>query len=395
MTFLITFFCSQLLIVLGTILKIISNKMMIHFLRFSYASFLIFSGSIKLIDPIGFSYKLQEYFEVFGMDFLVPLSLILSITVILFEICLGIFLIYGFQTKKVMWGNLLLMIFFTFLTFFSAYFNKVTDCGCFGDFLKLDPWHSFIKDIHLLFVSLVLFLNQDKINPLLSSLLKIKDDTFYLSKKLLLVKFSFFLLFSIYTISHLPIIDFRPYKIHSDLISGKKLPENAKKDVYEDIWFYEIDGKVSEYTTEEAPWSIEGAVYKDRITKLVSKGDEPLIKDFDIVDPTQDLNITDSLLNLERVALIISFDIKKAKSKSHKKILKYIKSLSSTNLPIYGLSSSSKSEIDSQTSLLANSIPWFLVDQTTLKTIIRSNPGVIILEKGVVVNKWHWRDLPI
>ena len=149
MTFLITFFCSQLLIVLGTILKIISNKMMIHFLRFSYASFLIFSGSIKLIDPIGFSYKLQEYFEVFGMDFLVPLSLILSITVILFEICLGIFLIYGFQTKKVMWGNLLLMIFFTFLTFFSAYFNKVTDCGCFGDFMKLDPWFSFQKDISL------------------------------------------------------------------------------------------------------------------------------------------------------------------------------------------------------------------------------------------------------
>ena len=122
---------------------------MVHVLRFSYAGFLLFSGFVKLIDPLGFSYKLQEYFEVFGMEWLVPASLFLSVFIILFEILLGICLIFGFQIKKVMWGNLLLMIFFTFLTFFSAYFNKVTDCGRFGDFMKLDPWHSFFKDIHL------------------------------------------------------------------------------------------------------------------------------------------------------------------------------------------------------------------------------------------------------
>ena len=155
MTFLLIFFSIQALSAFLSLVKVISTQKMVYVLRFSYAGFLLFSGFVKLIDPLGFSYKLQEYFEVFSMEWLVPFSLFLSVSVILFEILLGVCLIFGVQVKKVMWGNLFLMIFFTFLTFFSAYFNKVTDCGCFGDFMKLDPWHSFFKDMHLLFISLV------------------------------------------------------------------------------------------------------------------------------------------------------------------------------------------------------------------------------------------------
>ena len=133
------------------------------------------------------------------MEWLIPLSLFLSVFIVLFEIALGFCLIYGVQVKKVMWSNLFLMFFFTFLTFFSAYFNKVTDCGCFGDFMKLDPWHSFFKDIHLLFISFLLFFLQDHIKPLL----QLKTI-----KTILVVSFFCLSLFATYTLLHLPIVDF-------------------------------------------------------------------------------------------------------------------------------------------------------------------------------------------
>ena len=128
----------------------------INFLRFIYGAFLIFSGFLKLIDPLGFSYKLQEYFEVFGIEWLVSLSLLLAIFVCLLEIFLGLLFIFGLYVREIIWVNLFLMIGFTLLTFYSAYFNAVTDCGCFGDFMKLDPWNSFYKDIVLVILSIIL-----------------------------------------------------------------------------------------------------------------------------------------------------------------------------------------------------------------------------------------------
>ena len=392
MTILLVFFALQIVVASLALLKLISQKLMVNILRFSYAGFLIFSGSVKLIDPLGFSYKLQEYFEVFGMEFLIPLSLFLSISIILFEILLGLFLIYGYQVKKVMWGNLLLMGFFTFLTFFSAYFDKVTDCGCFGDFMKLDPWHSFLKDIHLLFVSVVLFVFQDKIKPLLSSFFPVQGHGFKLTKQLLFVKFLVFLFIPIYTLSHLPFVDFRAYSLGKDVVQGRELPPDAKKDIYEDLWYYEINGEVRQFFTSESPWDIEGAVFKDRVTKLVSKGDEPPIHDFDLIDPLTETNITDSILNMEKVLLLVSYDIDKVNIGGYMSLLNKLVTVLESQVPIYGLSSSSTNEISSKLSNENRYFNWLLVDQTTLKTMVRANPGVILLEKGVIVNKWHWRD---
>jgi len=353
----------------------------INFLRLSYGSFLIFSGFLKIVDPLGFSYKLQEYFEVFGMDWLAPLALTIAFCVCLFEVFLGIFLLLGMFISKVMWGNLILMVFFTFLTFYSAYFNAVTDCGCFGDFMKLEPWDSFYKDILLLIVSFLLFFNQIRIKPFMS-------DNFNVI--VLLLSLITFTTIPFYGLLHLPILDFRAYKVGSNIIESRKLPDNAKQDLYEEVWYYELDGNVREFSTEEKPWTIDGATFRDRKSILISKGDEPLIKDFNIIDEYNDIDLTDSILNMKSVYLLISYDINKTKLKGHQKADKLLQS----GIPIYGLSSSSNEDILSALDLTELKFPYFSVDQTTLKTIVRSNPGLVLIKNGVVVDKWHWRDIP-
>ena len=385
MNFLILLFSIQVLVLIVGVTRIVPKNLMTSVLRFSYAVFLLFSGFVKLIDPLGFSYKLQEYFEVFSMEFLIPFSLFLAIFIILFELFLGLFLIYGIQIKKVMWGNLVLMLFFTFLTFFSAYFNKVTDCGCFGDFMKLDPWNSFFKDIYLLFISIVLFLLQSRIKPIFN---------FHSIRRLLIINLLVLLFIPIYTLSHIPFFDFRAYKIGTNIIQDRQLPQDAKKDIYKDVWYYEVDGEVQEFLTEEEPWKIKGAVFKDRKSELISKGDEPPIHDFDIIDEYNNIDMTDSILAMEEVFLVISYDIEKASIKGYSKLNKFIATVVDTDIPIYGLSSSSISEIDIKLPFNELNYPYFLVDQITLKTMIRANPGIFFLKNGIVVNKWHWRDLP-
>ena len=377
-------FIIQISSVVLSVLKLIKVKTMINVLRFSYGPFLIFSGFVKTVDPVGFSYKLQEYFEVFGMLWLNDFTLILSIFICTFEIMLGFILILGSYTKIVLVLNLLMMLGFTFLTFFSAYFNVVTDCGCFGDFMKLDPWFSFQKDIVFVIVSSVLLYYRQLILPIL-------DES--KTKYSILIALFIFLFFPIYGISKLPLIDFRPYKVGSNIAELRKLPSDAKLDVYDDIWYYELDGKTTEYKTEEKPWDIEGASFVDRKTILVQKGDEPKIKDFNIVSDLNKNDITDSVLSLDYVALVIIYDFDKSNSKGVELVDNSINELSNIGIPSLTLSSSNflNDKILDKSKQISEA---YNVDQTTLKTMIRSNPGIILLNKGTVISKFHWRDAP-
>ena len=377
-------FIIQISSVVLSVLKLIKVKTMINVLRFSYGPFLIFSGFVKTVDPVGFSYKLQEYFEVFGMLWLNDFTLILSIFICTFEIMLGFILILGSYTKIVLVLNLLMMLGFTFLTFFSAYFNVVTDCGCFGDFMKLDPWFSFQKDIVFVIVSSVLLYYRQLILPIL-------DES--KTKYSILIALFIFLFFPIYGISKLPLIDFRPYKVGSNIAELRKLPSDAKLDVYDDIWYYELDGKTTEYKTEEKPWNIEGAEFVDRKTVLVQKGDEPKIKDFNIVSDLSKNDITDSVLSLDYVALVIIYDFDKSNLKGLELLDNSINELSNIGIPSLTLSSSNflNDKISDKSKQISEA---YNVDQTTLKTMIRSNPGIILLNKGTVISKFHWRDAP-
>ncbi|MBF25560.1 MAG: hypothetical protein CMP49_03470 [Flavobacteriales bacterium] len=393
MNFLIIIFSIQAVAIFLAFIKLFSKRKMVNILRVSYSVFLLFSGFVKIIDPLGFSYKLEEYFQVFEMEWLLPFTIFLSITVCLVEFIIAIFLLLGIYIKQTLYVNLLLMISFTFLTFYSAYFNAVTDCGCFGDFMKLEPWVSFQKDVFLIIISILLICYQLYIKPILIS---------SNHKNSLFLAFVFIIIFSIpiYSLSHLPIIDFRAYKINTDLIEGKKTCDQIGKPcLQEEIWYKVVDkqtGDTIKMLSNQwaSQWKefdkVQG--FEERI--IIDKGYEPPIKDFDIINPLSfDQSMTDSILKMNKVILVISHDIEKTNLKGHK----FVSNLTDAvdhNAQIFGLSSSSSDEIINKLSISELPFPYFLVDQTTLKTIIRANPGVILLERGVVINKWHWRDIP-
>src|SRR5690606_24275235 len=209
----------------ATTVKQHKSSLLLIFSRLFVGFLFVFSGLIKANDPIGFSYKLQEYFEVFHIAFLNNYAVAFAIVLCSLEIVFGILLLFGLYSKKVALGLLLLIVFFTFLTFYSAFFNVVTSCGCFGDAIKLTPWQSFSKDLILLFFILIIFLNRKKIQPLFSNEI---SQALTLSAAIVLS-----IGIGVYTYSFLPFIDFLPYKEGNNLPALMHVPKGAPLDEYE------------------------------------------------------------------------------------------------------------------------------------------------------------------
>src|SRR5690554_644563 len=232
----------------------------------------VISGLIKLNDPVGFSFKLEEYFspEVLDLAFLMPFALHIAVLLVIFETLLGVMLLWGYKPKFTVWSLLLMIVFFTFLTFYSAYFNKVTDCGCFGDAIPLTPWESFSKDVVLLVLILILFIGRKYIKPLFSR---------NINSILVFASLVFCLAITYHVLQHLPIIDFRPYKIGANIQEGMTMPEDAPKPIYEYKWRFNVNGKEEIITTNGSYPSIEGE-FIDVDTKMIQEGYTPPIHDF-------------------------------------------------------------------------------------------------------------------
>ena len=197
---------------------------LIWFCRIAVGLLFIFSGLIKANDPLGFSYKLEEYFEVFHLTFLNNLALSMAIVLCALEMILGFALLTGARAIKVVWGLLLLIIFFGFLTFYSAYFKVVQTCGCFGDAIPLTPWQSFSKDMALLALVLVLFVNRKAIKPIFSA---------PVGDKAIIIATIASLAFGLYTYNFSPIVDFLPYKVGANILKEMEIPAGAKPNEYE------------------------------------------------------------------------------------------------------------------------------------------------------------------
>jgi len=355
-------------------------KLLTQIIRYLVGLTFIFSGFVKLVDPIGTKIKMLEYFseEVLNLTFLNSYALEISIFLILVEFVLGIWLLLDYKTNFTLKALLILIVIFLFLTWHSAYYNKVTDCGCFGDAVKLSPWETFYKNVILLI--LILFLNWQKnnIQPLLS-----KRLTTALAHSSVLLGF----LLMIYSIRHLPFIDFRPYAIGKNITAGMQIPPDAPKAQFKDIWYYKVNGKVQEFTSEEAPWDLPGAEFVDRKTITLSEGYTPPIHDFSIENDT-DGDITQQVLSAPEIYLIISAEPNKINKKAQKKVNEYALHLTKNGHQVIGLFAVLDADLNSRFNF-----PIYLTDATTLKTMIRSNPGVIKLEKGTVIMKKAWRDL--
>ncbi|MBN8702974.1 MAG: DoxX family protein [Bacteroidetes bacterium] len=358
-------------------------RIITQFSRIFVGVLFIFSGLIKANDPLGFSYKLDEYFEVFGTEFLMPLSLFLAIFMCVLEVVLGFFLLLGARIKLTLWLLLALTVFFGFLTFYSAYYDVVKSCGCFGDAIKLTPWQSFWKDMILLAFVLILLIGQKHINSLLGETAENIAMAIIIAGTVA---------FPVYTYNYLPIKDFRAYAI------GKNIPEQTlgKPDVLK--FFYTLKNKktaeTKEFDTWPENWDVEWDYVSSR-NEVVEKGVEPQIKDFGIssvedgADYTQDI-ITNPNYNF----LLIAYDLAKTEKDVQGRINDFYELCSNDSVSFVCLTASGKDLVTPFKAEYKINYPFYNTDGTVLKTMIRANPGLMLLKGGVVIDMWHYNSFP-
>mgnify|MGYP003629681030 CR=1 FL=1 len=357
-------------------------KKLIGVIRIFVGILFIISGFIKLNDPVGFSFKLQEYFspDVLNIEFMSPFALGLAIILVIVELVLGVALIIGYYKKATMWLLLLMILFFTFLTFYSAYFNKVTDCGCFGDALPLTPWQSFSKDVVLLILILIIFFNLKYIQP------------FFTNFGRSIVIFATFigcLSFGYYVLMHLPVFDFRAYKVGVNIKEGMSVPEDAEKAIFNYNWKFDVNGTEKIITTQGEYPASEGT-FIEVDTEVVSQGYVPPIHDFTIERDGEDY--AEEFLSAPNVIVVIAYDLNKTEWNGWPVIKKLTNEAIKKGYTVIGLTSSGEAEVNDLLEKQNLNFEFYFTDATVLKTIVRSNPGILKLNKGTILQKKHWND---
>jgi len=358
-------------------------KYLVGVVRIFVGILFIISGFIKLNDPVGFSFKLEEYFSqgVLDLPFLTPFALAISILVVIVEVMVGVMLILGYKRKLTVWTLLAMIIFFTFLTFYSAYFNKVTDCGCFGDAIKLTPWESFTKDVVLLVLILIIYVGRKYITPLVNS------------KTLMSVLYVSFIAcvgYVYYVLNHLPVIDFRPYEIGKNIEEGMNTPADAPKAVFEYKWKFNVNGNEEIYVTNGDYPTVDGE-FMDVETEEIQAGYEPPVHDFTIEQNGEDFAA--ALLQEPKLVMVIAYDLRKSNLEVFKEIKAVTDKALKAGYKVIGMSASGPDQTDALKKENNLAFDFYFTDETTLKTIVRSNPGVLVLEKGTIVQKLHYNDL--
>ena len=358
-------------------------KYLVNICRVLVGVLFIISGLIKLNDPVGFSFKLEEYFSpaVLDIPFLMPYALIISLIVVIFEVLLGITLLLGFKRDLTVWSLLLMILFFTFLTFYSAYYNKVTDCGCFGDAIKLTPWESFAKDIILLLLILILFKWRRNIKRIFRP---------YTTRIIVLAGLLFCVFLAYYVLNHLPVVDFRPYKVNASIPEGMIIPDDAPKPIFEYAWKFDVGGEEKIIVTNGEYPSVDGE-FVGVETEEIQKGYEPPIHDFTL--ELSGVDYTEELMNEEKLLMVIAYDLAKTKSTAFASIKQLTDEAIKKGYRVIGTSASNDIWTAPYIDKYKLEFPFYFTDETTLKTIVRSNPGVLVLKKGTILQKVHYNDI--
>ena len=362
-------------------------KYLVQLSRLFVGGLFIFSGSVKAIDPLGTSYKIAEYFVEFGLGFLEPFTLAFSVITIVMEVVLGVVLLLGYQMKLTSTLLLLLILFFTFLTGYTTVTGNVTDCGCFGDFLKLEPIESFIKDLILLVFILLIFWKQKLITPLFGSIASAGITVMTT------------IVFVIYCFSNfywdLPQYDFRPYKV------GNSIPDQMtvapdKQPVYEYKFVYKNNetGEEMEFSMDNLPkgkdWS-----FVDRKDILVKKGETPKINNFQIINNDGEDITEDIIYNPDYLFMVVAYDLEHANAKAFQEQLNPIAAeCDKAGYVFFAVTAAGADEREKFRHENQTPYPFYEADPIFLKTIVRSNPGLMIVKDGIVVGKWHHKQLP-
>ena len=479
-------------------------KILVYISRIFVGALFIVSGLIKANDTLGFSYKLEEYFEngalayrirdwfgwdSFSLEFLMEHALMLAVIMCAAEIILGFALLFGTKIKFAVYSLLGLTVMFFFLTLHTAtcdpfanynevttvavgspehtrYLSRmeenskikikdetekeatfveempvqcVTDCGCFGDAMKgslgrsLTPWESWTKDLVLMIFLIPIFLYRNKIKINIT-----KEDVIIGGSSLVFVGFLswvfdwyfpilFFtvgylgyfgtkrmlfntvlrwvpialislisLIFIYYTLSHLPIRDYRAYAVDKSIPEQMVLPEGAVPDVFDNIFYYKnkTTGVVEEFTEATYPWDDDNYEFSDRETKLISAGDKPAITDFTITAEDGNDYSADYFNEPGYIFMLVAYDINKADDASMKKINTFVDQCNANGSYFIGMTSSLYNDVEDFRHKNQTMFDFFTCDAITLKTIIRANPGVVLMKKGKIIAKWNANDLP-
>lgn len=421
-----------------------NKRVMTSFLQNFVGILFVFSGFVKAVDPMGTSYKMHEYFEAMHLEFMNPLSTFLAVVMITAEIALGVALLIGWRSKITTALLLLLNVFFLLLTGFTylsgyeptiTFFvlsllvfavlcygviaekstvilaaigaivavailskfsslllttafveskMKVTDCGCFGDFIKLKPWETFWKDVLLTAMILIVALRYKSIKPLFN-LLSRDVITFVTS-----VAFLFFCLYNF--VWNEPVIDFRPYKIGNDLNELRVVKQAPKIDM---LFVYQNKntGEIKSLKADElSKLNYEVDTFVKREDKVIDPGIPARIMGLNIYNEDHE-DITESLLHDPNYTLaVVAYKLGNTHECCFTKHLNPLAlACDKAGIKFYALSSDDAEAFRHKNQ---TAYPFYMADETPLKTIMRSNPGLVLLKNGVVVNKWHHKHFP-
>ena len=361
-----------------------------EFSRFLLGLTFLFSGFVKAVDPLGFTYKIQDYLIAFNSASLFALALPVAIILIVFEFSCGVFILLGIFRKQTTLLTTLFMLIFTPFTLWIALKNPVKDCGCFGDFLIISNWETFLKNIVLLIGTIFLLLYHKRLNPLFSKKMRLAPAIFTLI---------FSVAFCIYNLTIHPIFDFRPFKIGANIPSLMHI-DTQQNEEYKHTFVYRKDGKEQEFTEENYPWNDSTWTFVEMKSKLIQKSETPEIEDFSIqemfFDPVSNSweereDTTEKLLSDSSYQFLMVSPLPTKKSlkqiNAFQPICRYAKE---NRIPFYLLSSSFTA---SQKPMITD-CSYGLTDERVLKTMIRANPGLLLIKKGTVLKKWNATTLP-
>ena len=366
----------------------------------------IFSGAVKAIDPLGTVYKIEDYLKAFGGFFtdLLPAAEIAAWGLIVLELLLGVCMLLNVRTQWTSWISLLFYCVMTPLTLYIAFTNPVSDCGCFGDAVVLTNWQTFWKNLVLIILAILLVTWNKHIHQLWSN---------WMEGVIVLITVVATIAFMAWTINHLPIKDFRPYKIGNHLPTLMEYPEDAEPDQYDISFVYEKDGVEEVFTLENYPKGDTTWTFVRQESKLIKKGYEPPIHDLEIINAEGDDITWDILESEESVTLVVMYDLQKADKRQMSKVEALLGEearglLGDEARGLLGEEEKGERQEEERGYILTGSgtdeiISFSLeyptlsdyvctCDPVTLKTIVRANPGVIVVQNGVVIDKYNIKN---
>lgn len=359
-----------------------SNLLLIA--RIIFGLVFLFSGFVKAVDPLGTAYKISDYLEAFSLTPLDFLALPAALMLIAAEFTIGFNILFNVHLKATTWVASLFMLVMTPVTLYLAISNPISDCGCFGDAIVMTNWQTFYKNVILCIILAIIALLQKQSRPWLSNW-----GAWIVTLLPILISFAI----SIYCYNLLPVLDFRPYKKGNNIIEGMQIPEDAPLDKYETTFFYEKDGIEQAFTLDNYPAEDSTWTFVRQESKLIEQGYVPPIHDFSIV--TEDGDITDLILeDAGYTLLVISHKVEKAATKNIKCVKSTIANAKKAGANVIWLTSSYSDEIEEFKTQYGIEDTFGATDDITLKTIVRSNPGLVLIKDATVIEKWHHNALP-